>query len=218
MLVNGFVSVRRNFAVAHLLSAQTLYELAREHESQQQGLRAADVGFQAYFETLRAYVSSTIVLSFASVEANINEFWLDAPSLLPDEFDTPIDEIMESHRFWTLEKYQIALRLAHKHVFAQGKNPYQSVDMLRRLRNAFVHFTPSCKRDEDDRGLAEFLRAHVDLSPYYPDKDDFVAVGCITSSTAKWSLKTAFAFIHGFCGKMGIESKLEKHRARLSVS
>lgn len=72
--VSGHGRVRNNFSLQHLLSTVTFCKLAHQHE-----MTHENDEFGSHFEYLRTYVSSAIMLSFASVEANINEFFLDAP-------------------------------------------------------------------------------------------------------------------------------------------
>lgn len=202
--------VRNNFSLQHLLSTVTLCKLAHQHE-----MTHDNDEYGPHFEHLRTYVTSAIMLSFASVEANINEFFLDAPTLVPSEFKTPITEIIHYDSIKTLEKYQIALRLAHREIFKNGENPYQSLDILRRLRNELIHFTPSWERN--DESIAGYLTSQVDLSPYFTKDDDFVPLRCMTYSVAKWSFKVAVFFIDGFYELMGIASILEMHRNRLRI-
>lgn len=206
--VSGHGRVRNNFSLQHLLSTATFCKLAHQHEMTHENNE-----FGPHFEYLRTYVSSAIMLSFASVEANINEFFLDAPTLVPSEFKTPITEIIYYDTLSTLEKYQIALTLAHREIFDKSKNPYQSVDILRRLRNKLIHFTPSWERN--DKSIAGYLMPKVDLSPYFTKDDDFVPLRSMTYSVAKWSFEVAVSFIDGFYALMGIASKLDEHRKRL---
>ena len=206
----GQMRSRNNSSLPHLLSTVTLCKLAYQHE-----IEHNKEEFGPHFEHLRTYVTSAIMLSFASVEANINEFFLDAPSLVPSEFKTPITEIINNDSIKTLDKYQIALRLAHRNIFKKGENPYQSLNILRRLRNELVHFTPSWERN--DESIAGYLTPHVDLSPYFTKDDDFVPLRCMTYSVAKWSFEVAVLFIDGFYELMGIASILEIHRDRLKL-
>lgn len=201
---------RSNFCLLHLLSTVLFCELAKKHE-----ITYKKDEFGPHFEQLQAYVSSAIMHSFASIEANINEFFLDAPVLMPNEFKMPITEIIQYDALKTLDKYQIALRLAHREIFSKGKDPYQSINILRLLRNELIHFTPGWERN--DESIAGYLTPKVNLSPYFKKDDDFVPLRCMTYSVTKWSFETAVSFIDGFYELLGIASKLDLHRNRLKI-
>lgn len=103
------------------------------------------------FTQHRAYVIGAIFGAVSFLEATVNE-------LFKDTVENPHGPIKELKRdaiermatMWKLQverqsilnKFQIALLLAHKKVFDIGKEPYQSVNLLVELRNTLVHYKP----------------------------------------------------------------------------
>src|SRR5215211_7672198 len=64
-----------------------------------------------------------------------------------------------------LDKYQIALVCADKAAIERGQEPYQSVDGIRLLRNALVHFKPETQWGDEVHKLKDRLAGKFDGNP-----------------------------------------------------
>jgi hypothetical protein len=210
-IASGKGRTRSNFTLPHLITSVKLQNIAFNIEDSHKNDKS---NFPR--DELRSYVSGSIILAYAAVEANINEFFEDANSRLPDIFEKPISEILtKGIKINTLDKYQISLQMAHKTTFDKSRQPYQDVFMLKQIRNEFVHFIPAWKRN--DEKLEAYFKGKIEVSTYWGEKAEFVPKKCMTSSMASWAVKTAISFIDAFDAKMKIVLKLDKHRSKLKV-
>src|SRR5215213_7966930 len=106
----------------------------------------------------RGYVTAAVLSAVASLEATINEFFVDAQnenSPIFEGVDPMIPRILAE--YWEeiegariLTKYQMALILASKRKFDRGLSPYQEVDSLIQLRNALVHYKPEWDTEQKE--------------------------------------------------------------------
>lgn len=120
-----------------------------------------------------------------------------------------------------LDKYQIALNLAHKDIFIEGGLPYQYVKDLIDLRNALIHYKPEwINSDSEYNKPHKFTKRFEDKflpspfsgpnSSFYPDK--LFGFGC-----AKWSVEWSITFVDKFFKKMGLRPTYEHIREQLTV-
>ena len=160
---------RVNLSFQHMQEAIHLMKLSKDCETANARKTFADGDF---FNHHRAYVVGSIMTSVASVEARINEFYLDATdNLLGSILDAsqqgllaelwkPLDE----KRVPLLQKYQIALAAIKSSKFDTSKGPYQDVGLLIALRNMLVHFKPEWDNDQrKHRKIEENLRGRFKL-------------------------------------------------------
>jgi hypothetical protein len=148
---------RVNLSFQHMQEAIHLMELSKDCEVANSGKTFADGDF---FNHHRAYVVGAILTSVASLEARINEFYLDATdNLLGSILDVgqqallaelwkPLDE----KKVPILQKYQIALTAIGRGKFDTSRGPYQDVALLIGLRNMLVHFKPEWDNNQKKHG------------------------------------------------------------------
>lgn len=140
-------------------------------------------------------------------EVNIQE--INASDSNPDSIVDPLR--VKS----TLDKYQTALQLCNKIVFDKGEKHYQSINILRQLRDAMLHYKPEAWGDDmipskktvsqklEESGLKSkiktlnpFIYEGID-NPFFPDK-------CFGYGCAKWAVLSSVNFIEEFSSKMGL--------------
>lgn len=160
-----------------------------------------------------SHVISSIISAFAGVEAGINEFWKDVP--VHAEYDTDrlrwfYAEFEDKFREWnlsTLEKYELALTCAGVEELNSGKEPYQSVELLRKTRNYVVHYEPEWidQNKDDKHHIAQGLETkNIGLNPFREDSSqpilpfDYFSYEC-----GVWSVNTAIEFIDKFYSQLG---------------
>jgi hypothetical protein len=103
-------------------------------------------------------VTGAVLSAVASLEATINELFIDAQHKDPYTFEGADPEFapllaerwkgVERKRWSTLRKYQLVLNLAKKQEFDRDGSPYEEVDSLIDLRNALVHYKPEWDTDQ----------------------------------------------------------------------
>ena len=139
MHVSG--QVVANFAWQHMRASATFRDRVVEIESEN-----ANAQFGAFFEDIRSYGSGCIMSAVASIEALINELFID-PRLPLRQQLTDFER-----SFWArggiewkppLEKYQIALDMLGRPRLAERTGPFQEAWGLVELRNALVHYKPA---------------------------------------------------------------------------
>lgn len=173
----------------------------------------------------RAYITGAITLSIASVEATINELFLesiegnkDLFQGLPSNFHDLLSQLWESEkRFAILDKYQLVLTVAAKDKFDKGKPLYQDVDSSIKLRNALVHYKPEWDTDlQKHKNLENRLKSKFKLNPLIEPNHTFFPNRCLSHGCAEWVVKSCKNFIEAFYEKLGLPPKWdEKEKAFL---
>lgn len=170
-----------------------------------------------------SYAITSFISSFSAVETNINEFIKsiedrDVESAVTEFDDSHFRNIKEflsaySRDFYkdlsTLDKYQLILVNCNIEPFNTGREPYQSINTVRKLRNYFVHHEPRWVDAEEDelpdsnlgrelktKNFEEVPYIDGDSRPYFPDR-------CLSYGCAKWVLKSSLKFINEFYNKIG---------------
>jgi len=166
----------------------------------------------------RAFVHGSIILSFASLEAALNEIIhlnaLEKGSPLTEAerkvFYTIGQEGLQSRGSNnTLQQYNMLLRILDKPEMDTGKNPYQAVNLVRVLRNMLVHPFPGRVTTfiEDDsfdystqQDIVKKLKPALGLKSdaTFPD-------GVLTPRCAEWAVDSCETFLHHFVNVSGID-------------
>lgn len=198
-------TVIANFAWQHMKAATTFRDHVIEIE---QSNREKDFG--AFFEDIRSYGSACILSASASVEALINELFIDPNKPLRQGMPNFESEFWDSkkaiERRPILQKYQIALKMLNQNIFDQQKSPYQDMWALLELRNALVHFKPSWDPDRQLKiDLSELLEGKFELSPFPDVGSDFVTMKCMSAGCMRWVIDTSLAFISDFDNRTSLD-------------
>jgi hypothetical protein len=99
----------------------------------------------------------------------------------------------------TLDKYVAALACCSAHPLDRGAAPFQDAELLVRLRNALMHFTPRSVAEDDPHELGDILKKRFKPNPlmgqsgnpYFPDK-------CLGAGCAAWAFRSAKAYSDEF--------------------
>ncbi|MFD1642200.1 hypothetical protein [Halohasta litorea] len=158
-----------------------------------------------------AMVSSCVISSFAFVEAFVNETY-DMINRIEDveRVFAVNEELTGSNftRFSTLRKYQALLIAMGHDPFEKGRQPYQDLNWLRKLRNYWVHFEPDVITDdsapeEKESNLEGALRDRVEPNPLYENGNETYLPRMASSySCCEWSMSSAIAFVEEFQRKI----------------
>src|SRR6266496_689288 len=167
-------------------------------------------------------VTGALMHSVASLEALVNEILTDAAEGKPTAVQglTPgqlgevrkLAALPQTDRLSILEKYDAVHVILTGTPLDKGKEPYQSVQLLIKLRNALVHFFPESVPSDSTREADEIHRLEKSLrkqfpenrrtspgNPWYPDK-------CLGAGCAQWAVDTSRAFADTFSRSLGIET------------
>lgn len=172
-------------------------------------------------DRLRTYVSSAVLLSAGTIEAAVNEFFVDAverSNWLQELSERTLrhlaalwEEWLREKQVGTLEKVQIALTATGNERFDKGKAPYQDVDNLFVLRNSLVHFVPEWLSGQDKHEKIEKrLRGYrFRPNPFAVGDEPFFPEQCLGADCARWAVRTAHRFVLAFYERMSIERMAE---------
>lgn len=204
---------RSAMAVQHLIAASRSSRQCREIQDVNRGLPLGP-----FFDDLIACVSSTVMLSVASIEANINEHIEDADKLLPELSDGARREFCDLvSQLPILKKYERVLAIKELPIFDRGVSPYQDVDILIAIRNELVHFHPEWHdRQKRHAKLGKRILYRFKLSPFITEESavvfptKFIGHGC-----TKWAVDSALTFMEQFADLVRLPSRFEPFRDRL---
>jgi len=170
---------------------------------------------------LRSYVSSAVLLSTGTIEAAVNEFFVDAverSDWLQELGESTLrllavlwEEWLRDKRVGTLAKVQIALTTTGNKKFDKGKAPYQDADNLFFLRNSLVHFVPEWLSSQKRHKKIEERLRHYSFSPspFAEKKSGFFPEQCLGADCACWAVQTAYEFVLAFYERMNVDRMVE---------
>lgn len=166
---------------------------------------------------IRANVISAVTSSYAAIEASYNELVhlnaLSAKSQLTEEKREVLHYIASEGlspepKQNTLQKFNMVLRVLEKEELNPNREPYQSANLIRLLRNMLVHPIPSTVitfdlADPDlssQQDITKKLRSvlKLDRKATFPD-------GVLTPACAAWASRSAERFLHQFEKHSGVE-------------
>lgn len=165
----------------------------------------------------RAFVHGSIILSYASLEAALNEIInlnaLEKDSSLTEAerkvFYTIGQEGLQPRQSNALQQYNMLLRVLAKPQMDTGKNPYQGANLVRVLRNMLVHPIPGrvttfIEGDSFDyssqQDIVKKLKPALGLksNATFPN-------GVLSTKCAEWAVNSCEAFLHHFVKVSGID-------------
>lgn len=208
--------MQRRFTTYHLTSAAHNARIAGEAEE-----ALSKEGSEGEFrnESLRrwqpihdAHVVTTFIETFAAIEAAVNEH-LSRPrgrgsseiQYFTDNY--PGDLIEEKP---TLPKVQLVLRLSGSGEFETGEAPHQDIELIRKIRNYFVHHEHKRASNSILGGLETKT---VDSNPFAGDVeklDDYLSYDCAT-----WAFDSSMRFLDEFYNRINIDTPYSAYQDRL---
>jgi hypothetical protein len=188
-------NVVANFALQHLKAATLLRGQVVRLETENAHRTFAD----APFEEIRSYVSACIMSTAASLEALINELFIDPNRALRpmlSDFETEFRGKGGIEKWPILCKYQKALRMLGQPLLEPGAKPFQHASALIQLRNALVHYKPNWDPAKNKKvKLINALKGKFPCSPFANHNADFVAMQCMSAGCCEWAVGTALTFL-----------------------
>jgi hypothetical protein len=210
---------RHNFAVQFLVGAARFAEESKQLE-QSRSPNSLD--------RHREYIVAAIVMAHMSLEATINQYYLDAVDAVGSGAYHGIYEkagpevpqlmarvwpVLEKHKLPIIDKYQTALTLIGRQKLDSSREPYQSVWALIALRNALTHWKPEWESDQEvNKTLARKLRGKFPENPFATKSSTFFPTKCLSAGCAKWSVNSVYSFVDQFAKCLGAVFILEEHK------
>lgn len=192
-------TVTFNFAWQHFKAATMFRDHVTRLEKENSG---REIG--PFFEEIRAYASACVVSAAASMEANVNELFLNTRlrSLIPD-FELTFwgstgdtgKVVKGIERSSTMKKYQKVLDYSKAPLLDARDNRLVAAEALIGFRHMLIHFKPT-PYQPDVETLAASLRSQgFALSPFLPEGNDFLSEKCMSAGCARWCVQTAVQFM-----------------------
>lgn len=161
-----------------------------------------------------SFVLNAVISSVCALEAHINEF----THLTCEELPNNTLDRSDFRKLSILKKYSIILDLLKREPFDKSIEPYQSVVLLIKLRNALVHHKPvlqpierSIERsyvgDVKPIKLVKQLKGKFNLNPLVPDWAPLWTGKILSAGCANWAADSALNFILVFSNKFGDTSR-----------
>jgi hypothetical protein len=213
------IKVRANLAVHHMLSAAFFARKSYEVESNNVTLT------EELYTEHRAYVIASILASIASLEATINELYIDAVDKNSQTFQGIDNSIVEKLALvWEkvekdsiLDKYEFALKVAGKTSLI-GEAKYQNAKHVVSLRNALMHFKPEWDTSlKEHKKFETWLMSRFQLNPFAKSDQVFFPHKCLGYGCADWSVRSSIQFIDEFFSRMGLQGKFDASKTRLTT-
>jgi hypothetical protein len=206
---------RTNLAVQHIFAAAYSSRKAEELENANAGKP-----FGEFYEEIVWNVSAAVLFAVASLEADVNEIFVDANINLREYDKEVVDEIWKLiEKTSILDKYAMVLFLKTKERFDKSDPAYQDAANLIKLRNALVHFKPEWSDEKKEhKKIENRLKGKFELSPFLPAETEFFPKKCMSHGCAEWAVQTALAFRTFFSLEAGLPNRFDPHRGRLSTT
>jgi uncharacterized protein YerC len=200
------LNFRPGFGLAHLRTASKLSELCGEVEVKNEGAK-----FGPFFDDINDYSSACVMSCVASLEAYINEIFIDREkhfkihdiNLMDDLWD-----ILEKKSI--IDKFQFALLLKNKEKFKTSSKVMDHVKTLIKLRNSLVHFKPEwvhLQKEHDKIGKA--LIGKFEMSSFLQSAEPIFPLRCMSYSMTKWAVRSSHEFINEFSDLSTIENRIK---------
>lgn len=201
------VKTRANFTHYHQQSALINAQFAREIESDKKHQTSNNEIVKVRYIS---HISSSIISSCASLESKINEFIVDNLEKIDERIEEVDINTLQS--FKKIKKKEDIIKrlknvtstiLKHKMLYdlemagcALGKMEEERLDLLVKIRNSLIHFTPEWDNNlNNHKNLQNRTRNHFTLSPFYSSDTIFFPYRCLSANCAEWGIKISKAFI-----------------------
>lgn len=215
MSVTATLSVKAGLGRRHIASA--------EHFALQCQQIAIDEGSlewpQPRWDESQSLATAAVVLSVASIEATINEFFLEAVDgrseamrRIGDNKSRILATLWdEVDNYSILKKYEVALTVCEAASYDKGQDLYQSASALVEMRNALVHFKPEWDHSLDRHAkLKQRVAGRFEdckLSAMARGKMIWFPHACLGAGCAAWATVTVRSFLTDFCNRLGIPNR-----------
>lgn len=198
------VYITYNFASQHMGTAIKFAQQAHMIELNYTNEKKDD-----FFNEMRTYVSSTIILLVCALEANINEHFVSNDGILKDYIPNDREKIFDIIDSKSIrDKYQLGLILNKKPPLQFDNDPFESFQYLIKFRNSLVHYKPETDIDfKVSKQLEKNLKYKFDTNSHAKKSYSFLGYHAMSYSCAKWAVNTALDFSKAYSKMLSISDK-----------
>lgn len=171
----------------------------------------------------RGFVVGAIMQSTAALECEIREVMEYGPGhhlgsngidAEARDFLLPISELIDTQA--VLERYGTVLHVLRKASLDRGKQPWQDVALVVRLRNELVHYKSRWGDELEKSKLIQSLRDKKHPKPSFIEGSaNFFPHECLSASCASWGVQACIAFMDAFYNNLGFAGRLDPYRTRI---
>jgi hypothetical protein len=209
-----------NFALTHFSAAKHFSLKTNELEKAHAGQP-----FGNFWEEISIYCSSSIMTAAASLEALINELFLEPGALHNSvvDFDKFFwgGEVTKKTLFLckrkalatglerepALKKYRKAALILSSSTLSKTDPQYMAAESLIGFRNYLVHFKPLWDEDRRNVQLEQRLVGLFQTSPFVESGASFLAMQCMSGGCSAWAVSTVVDFVKYFGQRTGVNPK-----------
>ena len=171
----------------------------------------------------RAYVSTTVMQCAAAMETEAHEICVHGPGsyLGSDRMDKSAHEVLspiaeQVDKLSTLERFDLIMQTLGKSPFEKGKNPYQSAQLLVRLRNKLVHYKSAWGAEMSEEKLFRAMESLRHKAPPFTSSSmNFFPHRCLSADCAAWALATTVGFLDDVYDRLDVPSRFATYRKKL---
>ena len=173
----------------------------------------------------RAFISTAVMQCAAALETESHEICTFGPGshlgsngtdLQAEARLTPLAEFVERQE--TLARYQVLLHVLGKPMLDRGGQPFQDASLVVRLRNEITHYKSLWSEElSQQRLFASLQKLSHRPPPFAHLSQNFFPHRCLGAECGAWAVKSTVAFLDEVYRILGVSSRLEPYRARLSV-
>ena len=214
------MEVRYSFTAQFVRGGATFAKYA--HEIEDTSFNSSD---EASVAEHRSFVVSTVIQCAAALESEAAEILLHGPGhhlgsngidVPARDFLKPLADVIDDEP--TLHRYELILHLLRRPSLDSGGNPFQSADLLIKLRNELLHYKSKWQAEMERQKLfARLKQLRFQKPPFVTEDTTFFPHKCLSASLASWCVNTSVAFITEFYIQLGIESPLKAFAERIKV-
>jgi hypothetical protein len=195
------------FLLASALFARRCKEIERDHP---------DNPDERILTEHRGLVVAAIMQSVAAIETEAAELVMYGPehhrgsNAVNEEarkFLAPFADVIDDQD--VLERYVLILHLLRKPLLEKGKQPWQDMATLVKLRNELVHYKSKWGSDmERQSRFDRFQQLRLAKPPFIGAGQNFFPHQCLSAARAKWAVQTAVAFLNAVDDRLEVEHRL----------
>lgn len=173
----------------------------------------------------RGFISTAIMQCAAALETEANELCVYGPGShlgsngtdrVAQAFLAPLADVVDS--LDTLSRYKVVLHLLKKPPLNPGCEPYQSAALLVRLRNEITHYKSRWGKEMSRSKLFASLEGLGHRAPPFTQPNqNFFPNRCLGAECGAWAVKSTVAFLDHIYAALGVPSRFDPYRLRLSV-
>jgi len=218
------VRMRTYFSRDHLQAAAHFVHLAASIES-------AHSSHEVFIEH-RAYVTASLLLAIAFLDAVVNELFVDAVEA-HNHYLLPLDPqaVTSLAGKWksvcrqpTINRFDTLLTVTRRRHLKRGQEPCQSVHALMELRNSLIHYKPEWSHSGPSKvydvqtsvELEQKLKGRFPLHPRFSGSENlFFPDKCLSTACARWAVQASLSFTDEIFATLGGPAPYEPVRARV---